>query len=154
MKKILAMIFAGAMLAGCSTTTVTETTYKDDGQTIASVKVTETSGNPFVILAQNSKDKNWVLHQGGWGFNIGYADWGVNGGSLDNTVASFTGEANAVGIAKVAPAIVDSSKYTLTVSADGIEAENNGARAAVSGSEIKIGYSKKWNSEIERKLFK
>lgn len=122
--KSLGILTAVAILCGCSTTTITETTYAADGQTVASVKTTETSGNPFVILAQNSKDKNWVLHQGGWGFNIGYADWGLNGGSLDNTVASFTGEANAVEIAKVAPAIVDSSKYTLTVSADGIEAEN------------------------------
>ncbi len=122
--KSLGILTAAAILCGCSTTTITETTYAEDGKTVASVKVTETSGNPFVILAQNSKDKNWVLHQGGWGFNIGYADWGLNGGSLDNTVASFTGEANAVEIAKVAPAIVDSSKYTLTVSADGIEAEN------------------------------
>ena len=124
MKKILAMIFAGVMLAGCSTTTITETTYAADGKTVASVKTTETSGNPFVILAQNSKDKNWVIHQGGWGFNIGYADWGINGGSLDNTVASFTDEDNAVKIAKYAPVIVDASKYTLSVSADGIKAEN------------------------------
>lgn len=122
--KSLGILTAAAILCGCSTTTITETTYAADGQTVASVKTTETSGNPFVILAQNSKDKNWVIHQGGWGFNIGYADWGINGGSLDNTVASFTGEANAVEIAKVAPAIVDASKYTLTVSADGIEAEN------------------------------
>ena len=122
--KSFGILTAAAILCGCSTTTITETTYAADGQTVASVKTTETSGNPFVILAQNSKDKNWVIHQGGWGFNIGYADWGINGGSLDNTVASFTGEANAVEIAKVAPAIVDASKYTLTVSADGIEAEN------------------------------
>lgn len=135
MKKIIAMIFAGIMLAGCSTTTVTETTYKDDGQTVASVKVTETSGNPFVILAQNSKDKNWLIHQGGWGFNIGYADWGINGGSLDNTIASFTDKDNAVEIAKVAPAIVDSSKYTLTVSADGIEAENTAEKQDSSKTE-------------------
>ena len=124
MKKILAMMFAGVMLAGCSTTTITETTYAEDGKTIASVKTTETSGNPFVILAQNSKDKNWVIHQGGWGFNVGYADWGINGGSLDNTVASFTDKDNAVKIAKYAPVIVDASKYTLSVSADGIKAEN------------------------------
>lgn len=124
MKKILAMIFAGVMFAGCSTTTITETTYAADGKTIASVKTTETSGNPFVILAQNSKDKNWVIHQGGWGFNIGYADWGINGGSLDNTVASFTDEDNAVKIAKYAPVIVDASKYTLSVSTSGIKAEN------------------------------
>lgn len=122
--KSLGILTAAAILCGCSTTTITETTYAEDGKTVASVKTTETSGNPFVILAQNSKDKNWVIHQGGWGFNVGYSDWGINGGSLDNTVASFTGEANAVEIAKVAPAIVDSSKYTLTVSADGIEAEN------------------------------
>lgn len=122
--KSFGILTAAAILCGCSTTTITETTYAADGQTVASVKTTETSGNPFVILAQNSKDKNWVIHQGGWGFNIGYADWGINGGSLDNTVASFTGESNAVEIAKVAPAIVDASKYTLTVSADGIEAEN------------------------------
>ena len=124
MKKILAMMFAGVMLAGCSTTTITETTYAADGKTVASVKTTETSGNPFVILAQNSKDKNWVIHQGGWGFNIGYADWGINGGSLDNTIASFTDKDNAVKIAKYAPVIVDASKYTLSVSADGIKAEN------------------------------
>ena len=124
MKKILAMMFAGVMLAGCSTTTITETTYAEDGKTVASVKTTETSGNPFVILAQNSKDKNWVIHQGGWGFNIGYADWGINGGSLDNTIASFTDKDNAVKIAKYAPVIVGASKYTLSVSADGIKAEN------------------------------
>lgn len=124
MKKIIAMIFAGVMLAGCSTTTITETTYAADGKTVASVKTTETSGNPFVILAQNSKDKNWVIHQGGWGFSIGYADWGINGGSLDNTVASFTDKDNAAKIAKYAPVIIDASKYTLSVSTDGIEAEN------------------------------
>lgn len=126
MKKLLVLMFgfAGAMLAGCSTTTVTETTYAADGKTVASVKTTETSGNPFVILAQNSREKNWVLHQGGWGFNIGYADWGINGGSLDNTVASFTDEENAIEIAKFAPAIVDASKYSLSVSTDGIKAEN------------------------------
>lgn len=118
------------MLAGCSTTTITETTYADDGQTVASVKVTETSGNPFVILAQNSREKNWVLHQGGWGFNIGYSDWGINGGSLDNTVASFTDEDNAVEIAKFAPAIVDASKYSLSVSSDGIKAENAAQKKA------------------------
>ena len=126
MKRIITAMFAfGALaLAGCSTTTITETTYAADGKTVANVKVTETSGNPFVILAQNSKEKNWVLHQGGWGFNIGYSDWGINGGSLDNTVASFTDEENAIEIAKFAPAIVDASKYSLSVSSDGIRAEN------------------------------
>lgn len=126
MKKIAMAMFAlGAVwLAGCSTTTITETTYAEDGQTVASVKVTETSGNPFVILAQNSREKNWVVHQGGWGFNIGYSDWGINGGSLDNTVASFTDEENAIEIAKFAPAIVDASKYSLSITGDGIRAEN------------------------------
>lgn len=126
MKKLLVLMFgfAGAMLAGCSTTTITETTYAADGKTVASVKTTETSGNPFVILAKNSREKNWVVHQGGWGFNIGYSDWGINGGSLDNTVASFTDEENAIEIAKFAPAIVDASKYSLSVSTDGIKAEN------------------------------
>ena len=126
MKKLLVLMFgfAGFMLAGCSTTTITETTYAEDGKTVASVKTTETSGNPFVILAQNSREKNWVIHQGGWGFNIGYSDWGINGGSLDNTVASFTDKDAAVEIAKFAPAIVDASKYSLSVSTDGIKAEN------------------------------
>lgn len=125
MKKIAMAIFAlGAVcLAGCSTTTITETTYADDGQTVASVKVTETSGNPFVILAQNSREKNWLLHQGGWGFNIGYSDWGINGGSLDNTVASFTDAKNAVEIAKASPAIVHESKYSLSVSTEGVKSE-------------------------------
>lgn len=125
MKKIAMAMFAlGAVwLAGCSTTTITETTYAADGKTVASVKTTETSGNPFVILAQNSREKNWVLHQGGWGFNIGYSDWGINGGSLDNTVASFTDKDAAVEIAKFAPAIVDASKYSLSITGGGIEAE-------------------------------
>lgn len=137
MKKIAMIIFALGVLAlaGCSTTTITETTYAADGKTVASVKTTETSGNPFVILAQNSKEKNWVFHQGGWGFNIGYADWGINGGSLDNTVASFTGDKNAVEIAKVAPAIVDSSKYTLTVSAEGIQAEETAEKQKTAATE-------------------
>lgn len=132
MKKIAMAMFALGVLtlAGCSTTTITETTYAADGKTVASVKVTETSGNPFVILAQNSREKNWVLHQGGWGFNIGYADWGINGGSLDNTVASFTDEENAVEIAKFAPAIVDASKYSLSVSSDGIKTENAAQKKA------------------------
>lgn len=126
MKKFIASIFALAAiaLAGCSTTTITETTYASDGQTVASVKVTETSGNPFVILAQNSKEKNWVLHQGGWGFNIGYSDWGINGGSLDNTVASFTDTDNAVEIAKASPDIVRESKYSLSVSPEGVKSED------------------------------
>lgn len=126
MKKIAMAMFAlGAVwLAGCSTTTITETTYAADGKTVASVKTTETSGNPFVILAQNSREKNWVIHQGGWGFNIGYSDWGINGGSLDNTVASFTDKDAAVEIAKFAPAIIDASKYSLSITGDGIKAEN------------------------------
>lgn len=125
MKRFIALIFALAAiaLAGCSTTTITETAYAADGQTVASVKVTETSGNPFVILAQNSKEKNWVLHQGGWGFNIGYSDWGINGGSLDNTVASFTDADNAVEIAKASPAIIRESKYSLSVSPEGASSE-------------------------------
>lgn len=136
MKKLLVLMFgfAGFMLAGCSTTTITETTYAADGKTVASVKTTETSGNPFVILAQNSKEKNWLLHQGGWGFNIGYADWGINGGSLDNTVASFTDKDAAVEIAKFAPAIVDASKYSLSVSTDGIKAENAEAKSNAADS--------------------
>ena len=126
MKKIAMAMFAlGAVwLAGCSTTTITETTYAADGKTVASVKTTETSGNPFVILAQNSREKNWVIHQGGWGFNIGYSDWGINGGSLDNTVASFTDKDAAVEIAKFAPAIIDASKYSLSITGDGLKAEN------------------------------
>ena len=126
MKELLVLMFgfAGAMLAGCSTTTITETTYAADGKTVASVKVTETRGNPFVILGQNSRDKIGGAHRGGGGYNIGYSDWGINGGSLDNTVASFTDEENAIEIAKFAPAIVDASKYSLSVSTDGIKAEN------------------------------
>ena len=125
MKKLLLSLcgVAAVFMAGCSTTTVTETTYGEDGLTVVSTKVTETSGNPFVILAQNSREKNWVLHQGGWGFNIGYSDWGINGGSLDNTVASFTDEDTAVEIAAIAPAIVDASKYSLSITKDGLESE-------------------------------
>ena len=57
-------------LCGCSSTTITETTYAADGS-VAAVKVTESSESPLVIGIANTKDKHVVAHIGGWYGNIG-----------------------------------------------------------------------------------
>ena len=111
---ILILLFT----TSCASFTTTKTTYADDGKTVVSVEVIESKGNPFMILAQNSSAKNWVIHQGGWGFNIGYEGWGIQGGTVDNTMASFTDD--GADIATVSPAIIDSGKYYLTISKDGV----------------------------------
>lgn len=96
MKKILSISIIGLtlVLCGCSTTTITTTDYAADGTTITKVTTTEQSGNPFVILAENSAQKSWAIRQGGWRFNVGYDPTtnavGINGGSIDNMLSSFT----------------------------------------------------------------
>lgn len=115
---------AAIVLAGCTTTKITETEYEKDSLNIKSVKTTETNANPVVVFAQNSKDKSWVLHQGGWRFNIGYADWGLSGGVLNNTFASFTNSQFGVNTALACPEILSSGKYNVSINKDGVKSEN------------------------------
>ena len=136
MKKVIqisSVCLIGLAFAGCSTTTVTETEYGADGQTVIKQTVREQSGNPFVILAANSANKSWALRQGGWRFNVGYDpstnSVGINGGSIDNMLTSVADSKFGVETAKVVPEIYAQSKYTLSVSKDGISSERAADKA-------------------------
>ena len=117
-----------ALCAGCSSTTITETTYAADGS-VAAVKVTESSESPLVTGIANTKDKHVVAHIGGWFANIGVQptsnSYGIGVGSLDNTYASVVAGDGKGGaeIAQFFPAIVDASKYSLSISKDGVKSE-------------------------------
>lgn len=128
-KRAIMACLCAALLSACSTTTITETEYADDGSTVVKQTVREQSGNPFVILAANSANKSWALRQGGWRFNVGYDpstnSVGINGGSIDNMLASVTDSQFGVETAKVVPDIYAQSKYTLSVSKDGISSEGS-----------------------------
>ena len=127
-----AAIFAAlgsALCAACSSTTITETTYAADGKTVVSQKVTESSDSPLVIGIANTKDKHLVAHIGGWYGNIGVQpnsnSYGIGVGSLDNTYASIVAGDGKGGaeVAAIFPAIVDSSKYSLSITKDGASSE-------------------------------
>lgn len=116
-------------LCGCSSTTITETTYAADGS-VAAVKVTESSESPLVIGIANTKDKHVVAHIGGWYGNIGVQpssnSYGIGIGTLDNTYASVVasdGTKDGADVAAIFPAIVDASKYSLSITKDGAVAE-------------------------------
>lgn len=124
MKIYNAFALVAILLIGCTTTKITETEYEKDSENIKLVKTTETNANPIVVFAQNSKDKSWVLHQGGWRFNIGYADWGLSGGVLNNTFASFTNSEFGVKTALACPEILANGKYNININKDGVKSEN------------------------------
>lgn len=119
-----------AFCSGCSSTTITETTYAADGKTVAAVKVTESSESPLVIGISNTKDKHVMAHIGGWYGNIGVQpssnSYGIGIGSLDNTYASVVasdGTKDGAEVAAIFPAIVDASKYSLAITKDGVSSE-------------------------------
>lgn len=119
-----------AFCGGCSSTTITETSYAADGKTIANIKVTESSESPLVIGISNTKDKHVVAHIGGWYGNIGVQpssnSYGIGIGSLDNTYASVVasdGTKDGAAVAAIFPAIVDASKYSLSITKDGASSE-------------------------------
>ena len=115
-----------AVCAACSSTTITETTYAADGKTVVSQKITESSESPLVIGIANTRDKHVVAHIGGWFANIGVQpssnSYGIGVGTLDNTYASVVAGDGKGGseVAAIFPAIVDASKYSLSVSKDGV----------------------------------
>lgn len=142
MRKLIVSIFGALALCGCSSTTITETTYNADGS-VASVKTTETSDSPIVVGLSNTKDKHLVAHIGGWYANIGVQpnsnSYGIGAGSLDNTYASIVAGADKGGadIAQYFPAIVDASKYSLSITKDGVRSEGNETKSAASVPEAK-----------------
>ena len=116
--------------AGCSSTTITETTYNPDG-TVATEKITETSESPIVVAVGNTKDKHVLAHIGGWYANIGVQpnsnSYGLGAGSIDNTYASIVasdGTKDGKDVAKQFAKIVNASKYKLSVSTEGVGSEN------------------------------
>lgn len=116
--------------AGCSSTTITETTYNPDG-TVAAEKITETSESPIVVAVGNTKDKHVLAHIGGWYANIGVQpnsnSYGMGAGSIDNTYASIVasdGTKDGKDVAKQFAKIVNASKYKLSVSTEGVGSEN------------------------------
>ena len=116
--------------AGCSSTTITETTYNPDG-TVATEKITETSESPIVVAVGNTKDKHVLAHIGGWYANIGVQpnsnSYGLGAGSIDNTYASIVasdGTKDGKDVAKQFAKIVNASKYKLSVSPEGLNSEN------------------------------
>ena len=116
--------------AGCSSTTITETTYNPDG-TVATEKITETSESPVVVAVGNTKDKHVLAHIGGWYANIGVQpnsnSYGLGAGSIDNTYASIVasdGTKDGKDVAKQFAKIVNASKYKLSVSTEGVGSEN------------------------------
>ena len=129
----LISIIAGAfILSACSSTKITETTYAEDGKTVLSVKETETSDSPLVIGISNTKEKHLVAHIGGWYVNLGVQpnsnSYGIGAGTIDNTYASIVasdGSKDGKEVVPYFPAIVDASKYSLSVSKDGVKAETN-----------------------------
>ena len=133
MKKISLCILGTLALvlsAGCSSTTITETTYNQDG-TVASEKITETSESPIVVAVGNTKDKHVLAHIGGWYANIGVQpnsnSYGLGAGSIDNTYASIVasdGTKDGKDVAKQFAKIVNASKYKLSVSTEGVGSEN------------------------------
>ena len=131
MKKILCILNTSFLIlfCGCSSTTITETTYDKDG-TVVSQKITETSESPIVVAVGNTKDKHVLAHIGGWYANIGVQpnsnSYGLGAGSIDNTYASIVasdGTKDGAKVAKQFIGIVDSSKYSLSVSQDGLTSE-------------------------------
>lgn len=129
MKELLsiATLSLACALCGCATTTVTETEYGEDGETIVRQKVSEQSGNPFVIMAANSANKSWALRQGGWRFNVGYDpsanSVGISGGTVDNMLTSVVDSKYGVQTAGIVPEIYAQSKYSISVSKGGVESE-------------------------------
>ncbi len=146
MKTLISLIIlAGALLlAACSSTKITETVYASDGKTVLSVKETETSESPLVIGISNTKDKHLVAHVGGWYANIGVQpnsnSYGFGVGSIDNTYASIVasdGTKDGAEVAAFFPAIVDASKYSISVSKEGLNAETKNENNKASASEEK-----------------
>ena len=125
--KTIILGIACAFCAACSSTTITETTYAADGKTVVSVKQTETSDSPIVVGLSNTKEKHLVAHIGGWYVNLGVQpnsnSYGIGAGTIDNTYASIVAEKDGAEVVPYFPAIVDASKYSLSVTKDGVNAE-------------------------------
>lgn len=125
MKKIVSILTGVLVLAGCSSTTITE--YDKDGNVI---KTTQSNDSPIVIGMANTKDKHVLVHIGGYYANLGVQpnanSYGIGAGTLDTTYASIVasdGTKDGAEVAKQFVEIANASKYSLSVSKDGIKSE-------------------------------
>lgn len=119
MKRIFIAFLVSVSCVGCSTITTRE--YDSSSGNL--IRETKIPANPFVIFAQNSSGKNWIAHRGGWGFNVGYSDWGFSGGSVDDTISSVSDSESGAKCAELFPKIVGASKYSVSLSSKGVASE-------------------------------
>lgn len=121
MKKIITIgaVAIAFILGGCSSTTITE--YDQLGKPF---KVTKTSENAFVLLANGLEKKDNFIHVSGWcvGANPTSNIYGV--GAFDmvaGSINSTNGATNSIGYSTM----IDSSKVSLDITAnkDGITAK-------------------------------
>ena len=120
--KIISLMFALLLLAGCASTTVTE--YDDQGNV---VKVTESDESAMAIAAQSITTKDNMLHASGWAVGV-QPSVGIYGiGAFDVLAASIEGERGAVNAASYAT-MINASKVSLdvTANANGITAKTKG----------------------------
>lgn len=133
-KLTLFLVATLSFLSGCSSTTITKTTYSDDGVTVASIEKTETSESPIVVAFASMENKHVIAHIGGWYAGIGVdpstSTYGIKAGTVDSTYASFLATKDGVItdasiVAQYFPAIVDASKYSLSITSDGVNSDGS-----------------------------
>ena len=111
-------------LCGCSTTTITETAYNPDGS-VQSQKITETNENAIVVLSRDIGKNNLAIKQGGFfgsiGVNAQTQSYGIQGGSVDNSLIMSQDSENGVNFAASLPPAWNAQKYSLEISKDGIK---------------------------------
>ena len=116
------------LFCGCSTTTITETKYNADGS-IASQTITKTTENALVVLSKDIGKGNIAFKQGGWLGNIGVnaqtQTYGIQLGSVDNSLIFTQDSSNGVNFSATIPPAWDAQKYSLEINKDGMKAEGN-----------------------------
>lgn len=133
MTKRLILGIATLALCGCSTTTITETTYNEDGS-ISFQKVTETNENAIVVLSKDIGKNSIAVKQGGWFGNIGVnaqsQSYGIQAGTLDNSLIMAQDSENGVKFAATIPPAWKEQKYSFAITKEGITSEGGNENEA------------------------
>lgn len=119
-KREMFLILLAILLAGCSSTTITE--YNADG-TIKSV--TESNESALSLLARSATDKDNFFHASGWAIGVQPSAGIYGAGAFDALAGSINEEHGAVNATSYA-AMVNASKVSLdiTASAEGLTANS------------------------------
>ena len=119
MKKIISILTGVLVLAGCSSTTITE--YDKDGKIVS---VTETNADVMSILAQGSKGKDNFIAVNSWAFGANPTANIYGVGSFSGVIGSINKENGAVNAGAYATMINEAKvKLDLTADKDGIKAK-------------------------------